>query len=122
MKDPFKQSKLLLPQGLLSILWLFAEKIRYTIEENKRNELEHNERMAAMQEAENKMAIAAHKKVKSHFLSSKGSWWQEGERERRIHEKHFAKLLWPLFDGSALQGQSHCDAPRNRPKFGTPTF
>jgi hypothetical protein len=102
---------------------LFAEKIRYTIEENKRNELEHNERMAAMQEAENKMAIAAHKKVKSHFLSSKKSLVARGrERERRIHEKHFAKLLWPLFDGSALQGQSHCDAPRNRPKFGTPTF
>ncbi len=123
MKDPFKQSRLLLPQGLLSILWLFAEKIRYTIEENKRNELEHNERMAAMQEAENKMAIAAHKKVKSHFLSSKESLVARGrERERRIHEKHFAKLLWPLFDGSALQGQSHCDAPKNRPKFGTPTF
>jgi hypothetical protein len=79
--------------------------------------------MAAMQEAENKMAIAAHKKVKSHFLSSKESLVARGrERERRIHVKHFAKLLWPLFDGSALQGQSHCDAPRNRPKFGTPTF
>jgi hypothetical protein len=82
--------------------------------------------MAAMQEAENKMAIAAHKKVTSHFLSSKESLVvreRERERERRrIHEKHFAKILWPLFDGSALQGQSHCDAPRNRPKFVTPTF
>ncbi|CAM6009962.1 unnamed protein product [Sphagnum balticum] len=47
---------------------LEKEKIRYTIEENKRNELEHNERMAAMQEAENKMAIAAHKKTKQGLL------------------------------------------------------
>lgn len=42
----------------------FAEKIRYQIEENKRNDLEYNEQMAAMADAEKKRELVQHKAVR----------------------------------------------------------